>query len=489
MRRAAFSGDKLVQMNRRRFLTTLTAAPIAAIAAAARPNIILILLDDLGWRDFGIYGNPDHDTSEIDRLSREGMRFTSYYSACPVCSPTRASILTGKYPARLHLTDWIPGRKQWPSAKVLTPAFEQQLNPSETTIAELLKPAGYRTASIGKWHLGGGEFLPDHHGFDLSIGGDERGSVRSYFGPFPMPGLENTTKQDYITETLTDRTISFIESSVAAKQPFFVYLPHYTVHLPLNAREELTAKYRKRFGDRPFPNAIYAAMLESFDAELGKLRRSLERLGVAKNTLLVLTSDNGGLRYEGSSKQLITDNAPLRAGKGHVYEGGIRDPLIVSWPGVTKAGSVSEVPTCSTDLLPTLCEAAGVAPPKGIDGVTLTGLLRGGNSLRRDALFWHYPHYSNQGGVPAGAIRRGDWKLIEFYEDGRLELFDLRADPGEQRNLASVQPRRAAELHKRLQEWRASVNASMPLPNPKYDAAAADQHLTGAERPTPAVLP
>jgi arylsulfatase A len=472
-------------MNRRQFLLSASAAALSQGQTAHRPNVILILLDDLGWRDFGIYGNENIDTPEVDRLAREGVRFTQYYAACPVCSPTRASIVTGKYPARLHITDWIPGRKQWPTAKLLVPKFEQALPHAETTIAESLKGVGYRTASTGKWHLGSGEFAPDKHGFDLNYGGDHRGGIPTFFGPFALPGMESTTKSDYITDKLNEAAEKFIEQSVAARQPFFVYLPHFTPHIPLSAKQELIAKYKKRFGDKDFPNATYAAMIEGFDQTLGSLRRKLESLGVARNTLILITSDNGGLRYEGSGKTLVTQNTPLRAGKGHVYEGGIRDPLIVHWPGVTKPGTVIDSPVCSIDLMPTVLDIVGVKPVPAMDGVSLADLLRNGKAPSRDTLYWHYPHYSNQGGVPAGAVRKGDWKLIEFYEDGRLELYNLKDDVGEKRNLVKKEPRRAAELHDLLKKWRASVNASMPQPNPNYDPAKADQGLTGAEPPTP----
>ena len=349
-------------MNRRHFLTALGGAALAP-AAAAKPNIILILMDDLGWRDFGAYGSPHNETPETDKLAREGVRFTNYYAACPVCSPTRASIITGKYPAKLHLTDWIPGRKQWPTAKLLVPEFEQQLPLNETSIAEALKPLGYRTASIGKWHLGGAGFTPDKQGFDINYGGDQRGGIRTFFGPFEMPGMEGTTKEDYVTEKLMERAEKFVEESVSAKQPFFIYLPHYTPHLPLSAREQATAKFKAKFGDKPWPVPEYAAMIENFDQCLGRLRRRLADLGADKNTIILITSDNGGLRYEGSNKRLITDNSPLRAGKGHVYEGGIRDPLIVYWPGVTKAGTTIDTPACSIDLLPTICEITGAKTP------------------------------------------------------------------------------------------------------------------------------
>jgi arylsulfatase A-like enzyme len=471
-------------MNRRQFL--LTTAATALSGQTAQPlNFILVLLDDLGWRDFGAYGNVNHDTPEVDRLAREGVRFTNYYSACPVCSPTRASIMTGKYPARLHLTDWIPGRKQWPKAKLLVPEFEQQLPHAETTIAEALKPLGYRTASTGKWHLGGGDFTPDKQGFDLNYGGNHRGGIPTFFGPFALPGMEGTTKGDYITDKLNEAAEKFIGESVAARQPFFVYLPHYTPHIPLSAKEELIEKYQRKFGDKEFPNATYAAMIEGFDATLGSLRRKLDSLGVAKNTVIMLTSDNGGLRYEGARKQLVTENTPLRAGKGHMYEGGIRDPLIVLWPGVTKAGVVIDTPVCSIDLMPTVLDIAGAKNKPSMDGVSLASLLRGGRAPAREALYWHYPHYSNQGGVPAGAVRKGEWKLIEFYEDGRLELYNLKSDPGEKRNLVKLEPKRAAEFHALLKRWRESVNATMPQPNPAYDPLGADQGLTGAEPVTP----
>ena len=456
-----------------------------ARAAAARPNIVFILLDDLGWRDFRVYGSLYNETPEVDRLAREGVRFTAAYAACPVCSPTRASIVTGQYPARLHLTDWIPGRKQHPHAKLLVPSFEQQLPAGARTIAEVLKAAGYRTASIGKWHMGGRGSMPDDRGFDVNVGGDQRGGVGSFFGPFAMPGLENRTKQHYLTEELTTAAETFIGEAVRSNKPFFLYMPHYTVHLPLGAREEAVAKYRARFGEKQFPDPRYAAMVESFDQSLSRVRKKLTDAGVASNTIIIVTSDNGGLRYEGASKKLITDNSPLRAGKGHVYEGGIREPLIVYWPGVTKAGEVVDTPVLSIDFFPTMIEMAGLPARDRVDGISLVPLLRDGRAPKRDALYWHYPHYSNQGGVPSAAVRQGDWKLIEFYEDGRLELFHLRNDPGEKRNLVKTEPKRAAELHTLLKRWRAEVNAAMPTPNPAYDPAKADQGLTGAEQPTP----
>jgi arylsulfatase A-like enzyme len=460
----------------------------AAAAGARRPNIVFLLLDDLGWRDFRCYGNTFHETPNLDQLATEGVRFTNAYAACPVCSPTRASILTGKYPARLHLTDWIPGRKQWPTARVLTPAFEQQLPLRETSIAEMLKPLGYRTASIGKWHLGGEGFRPEDQGFDLNVGGDQRGSPQSYFGPFDMPNLTATTKDDYLTEKLTEAAEKFIDES-AGRSPFFLYLPEYTVHIPLEARQAAVEKYRQRLGGKDFPNPVYAAMVESFDLAVGSIRAKLAQRKIASETILIVTSDNGGLRYEGSAKAPVTDNSPLCAGKGHLYEGGIREPLLIYWPGVTKAGTVCDVPVSSVDYLPTMVEmAGGKAPPAGgVDGLSLVPLLRGRPGPKRDGLYWHYPHYSNQGGVPAGAVRDGEWKLIEFYEDGSLELYNLREDPSERRNLAVKEPKRTAELHEKLKRWRSSVDAVMPAPNPNYDPATSDQKLTGYEPRTLAI--
>lgn len=471
---------------RREFLSALAGSAVASAAPATRPNIIFLLLDDLGWRDFGCYGNKYFDTPNLDRLASEGMRFTNAYAACPVCSPTRASILTGKYPARLHLTDWIPGRKQWPSAKLLTPAFEQQLPLEEITMAEMLAPAGYRSASIGKWHLGREGFGPEQQGFSLNVAGTFRGSPASYFGPFKLPNLEGGTKDDYLTECLTASAERFIED--ASKQgPFFLYLPEFAVHLPLQAREAMVEKYRRKLNGGDAFNPVYAAMVESVDMALGRLRAKLDELKIADRTAIIVTSDNGGLRYEGAQRKPVTDNSPLRAGKGHLYEGGIREPLLVHWPGVTKPGSVSDAVVSSVDYLPTIAAAAGARAPLPVDGASIAPVLGGGTPPRREAIYWHYPHYSNQGGVPSGAIRAGDWKLIEFYEDGRLELFNLVQDPGECRNLVNREPRRAGQLHSMLKKWRESVMASMPRENPDYDPATAAQGLTGVEPVTPPV--
>ena len=472
-------------MTRREFLAGAAALASGAPAAAPKPNIIIMLMDDLGWRDAGCQGNSFYETPNIDRMAAEGMRFTNAYAACPVCSPTRASVMTGKYPARLRLTDWIPGRKQWPAARLLTPSFEQQLKLEEVTIAEALKPEGYATASIGKWHLGGPDFYPERQGFDLNVCGTERGSPPSYFPPFKIPGVAERGPGDYLTDNLTARAEEFIEAS--KNRPFFLYLPHFAVHLPLAAKKAAIEKYaaKARTAGEKW-NAIYAGMIESMDDSAGRILKKVAALGLDRSTAIFFLSDNGGLRFEGGSTSPVTVNAPLRAGKGHLFEGGLRIPLIVRWPQRIRPG-VSDAPVATIDLYPTIQAMTGakLRPASSVDGVDLTPALAGRGSLRREALFWHYPHYSNQGGVPAGAIRKGGFKLIEFYEDGRLELFNLEDDPGERKNLAASHRAVARELHSQLRRWRESVGAVMPARNPNYDPAKAGQGLTGYEPPTP----
>jgi arylsulfatase A-like enzyme len=462
-------------LSRRRFLAT-AAAPLARSAQVKPLNFVFILIDDMGWRDCAPYGSEYYETPNIQRLAAEGVRFTNAYAACPVCSPTRGAILTGKYPARLQLTDWIPGRRQHATARLLVPEFNQQLPLTERTIAEALKPSGYRTASIGKWHLGGDGFDPTMQGFDLNIAGTFRGSPPGYFGPFDLPNLNGGTKQDELSGLLAGKAEEYLEQN--RDRPFFLYLPHFAVHTPLQARQELIAKYEKK--PRPQGHPVYGAMVETMDAAVGRVLRKLDELGIADRTVVFFTSDNGGLRYEGRREIPVTDNSPARAGKGHLYEGGIRVPLIIRWPGVAKTGSTCGAPVTSTDFFSTILEMAG---PVGRtpDGTSLVPLLKGGNRLGRSALFWHYPHYSNQGGAPGGAVRRGDWKLIEFYEDKRIELYNLSNDPGEKTNLARREAKRAAELRAALHEWRGSVRAAMPQDNPQYDPATADQGLRGAE--------
>jgi arylsulfatase A len=472
------------QLNRRQFLAGACASLVAPAAPQATPpNFLFILIDDMGWRDLGCYGSSFYETPNIDRLAGQSVRYTNAYAACPVCSPTRASILTGKYPARLNLTDWIPGRAQWPSARLITPVFENQLPLAEVTLAQALKPLGYASASIGKWHLGGPPYYPDRHGFDLNVGGTERGQPESYFGPFDLPNLHGGSKDEYLTDRLTVEAGKFIEAN--RNRPFFLYLPEFAVHLPEQAKSATVERFRaKADPGNPQHDPVYAAMISSLDENVGRLMQKLDDLSLSERTVVVFMSDNGGLVYEGKSRAPVTSNAPLRAGKGHLYEGGIREPMMIRWPGVTRPG-VCDVPVSSIDFFPTLLEMAGTKPdPRwSVDGVSLAPLLRRQGSLHREALYWHYPHYRNQGGVPAGAIRAGDYKLIEFYEDGRLELYNLARDIGERADLARSDPKRAARMREMLDRWRKSVNAHMPLPNPKYDPRTADQGLTGANPP------
>ena len=346
-------------MLRRTFLQA-AAGGVAALAAPQPPmNVLFILMDDLGWSDTQPYGNRFIDTPNLTRLASESVRFTNAYAACPVCSPTRASILTGQYPARLHLTDWIPGRKQWPYARLLTPAFEQALPADARTLAETLGPRGYRSAAIGKWHLGGAGHLPTDRGFDVNIGGTAAGQPPTYFGPLELPGLK-LEPGEFLTERLTLEGGRFLNDNRA--RPWFLYQAHFTVHMPLEARREVIEKYRKRnTGD---VDPIYCAMVESADDSVGRLLKSVEEAGVAQRTAVFFFSDNGGVRYQGRRKPPVTNNSPLRAGKGHLYEGGIREPLMVRWPGVTRGGAVNADPVSSVDFFPTICEMTGRPRPR-----------------------------------------------------------------------------------------------------------------------------
>ncbi|MFN0100867.1 MAG: sulfatase [Bryobacteraceae bacterium] len=470
--------------SRRTFLHGAFAASATFGQSRRKPNFIIVLVDDLGWRDWGCYGHPYHETPHLDRLAAESVKFTQAYAACPVCSPTRASLMTGRYPARLRLTDWIPGRRQWPTSRLLTVPFEQQLPLAETTLPETLQPLGYRSASIGKWHLGGEGFAPTEQGFDVNIGGDQRGSPPGYFGPFNLVNLHGGAKSDLLTDRLTDEAVKFIGDDVG--RPFLLYLPHYTVHTPIQAPEALTEKYRRKMAFLGIDgNPVYAAMVETLDNSIGRLRDKVKAAGLESDTVWIITADNGGLRYEGKTPKPVTDNAPARNGKGHLYEGGIRVPLLIRWPGVTRNGAESAIPVITPDLFTTVADIAGARPVQTLDGRSLTPILRSGK-MRDRPLFWHYPHYSNQGGAPAGAIREGEWKLIEFYEDGRAELYHLKSDTGERLNLVNKHPAKARELRVKLDAWRRSVNAAMPQTNPDFDPATADQGLTGSERPTPA---
>jgi len=466
-------------VTRRSVLTSLLGAA-AGLAAQRRrpPNIVFVLADDLGWTDLGCFGSRFYQTPNIDKLAQQGMRFTNAYVACPVCSPTRASILTGKYPARLHLTDWIPGRTP-PGVAMRVPDWTPYLPLGEVTMPEALKSAGYVSASIGKWHLGEEEHFPENQGFAVNFGGCQLGATPSYFYPYKIPNIRVGKPGEYLTDRLTEEALSFIEGS--RSRPFFLYLAHYAVHTPIESKPEMAARYRPRV--RPgqsHSHPEYAAMIESVDESVGRLMRKLAELRIASDTVVIFTSDNGGV----VGRRHITSNEPLREEKATLYEGGIRVPLIVHWPGVVKPGSVSDTPVTSVDFFPTIVEIAGATAPAtdAVDGLSLVPLLRQRGGLPRHAIYWHYPHYNFHQPLiptpPCGAIRKGDFKLIEFYEDGFVELYNLREDIGERRNLARTLPDRAAELRRDLDAWRKAVGAQMPIPAPEnYDPAKTEQWM------------
>ncbi len=455
-------------------LVLLCSTTAARADAPTKYNFVFILIDDMGWRDLGCYGSSFFETPNIDQLAASGVRFTNGYAACPVCSPTRASIIAGKYPARLHLTDWLPGRTDRPSQKLLRPKIRQELPLEEVSLARALKPAGYVSASIGKWHLGGKGFLPENHGFDLNVAGSARGSPPSFFAPYRLPKnsppfFADSKEGEYLTDRLTLEAEKFLEQN--QDRPFFLYFPHYAVHIPLQAKKDQLAKYQaKAKPGQPQHNPVYAAMVQSVDESVGRIMKKLDELKLRDRTVIVFTSDNGGLSVPEGPHTPATTNAPLRAGKGYLYEGGIREPLIVSWPGVVRPGQVCDVPVVSMDFYPTFLEIAGVqGDPRHVpDGVSLASLLKGGGAPKRESIYWHYPHYSNQGGKPGGAVRKGDFKLIEFYEDGRRELYNLKDDLGEKDDLAAKMPEKVKELSQLLADWRQSVKAQMPTSNPDY---------------------
>jgi arylsulfatase A-like enzyme len=474
-------------LSRRRFLSSVALPVLAAPALMAQrrpPNFVFILIDDMGWRDVGYNGSELFETPNIDHLAAQGMRFTNAYAACPVCSPTRASIMTGKFPVRLGITNFLPGLHHLPYSKLLAPVSRQQLPLEEVTIAEALKTAGYHTAAIGKWHLGGPEFYPEKQGFDVNVAGTESGSPKSYFYPRWKPNPPIDAKEGaYLPDRLTDSAIEFIAANQA--NPFFLYLAHYSVHIPLEAKEAMIEKYRQRIKPGALQNnATYAAMVASVDESVERILKALDDLHLADNTVVIFMSDNGGLASAEYKGQTPTSNKPLKAGKGFLYEGGIREPMIVKWPGVTKAGSQTDVPVVSTDFYPTIVEMAGIRKDPGnpADGVSLTPLLKQSGTPKRDAIFWHYPHYSNQGGRPGAAMRQGDFKLIEWYEDNSVELYNLRDDIGEMHNLAAQKPEKARAMKERLDAWLKGMKAEMPKPNPAYDKGRELEGLAPAIR-------
>jgi len=464
-------------------------------AGATPPNFVFFLIDDLGGVDLGSFGSTFHLTPNIDALASSGMRFTQAYAASPVCSPTRASILTGRHPARLDITDWIGGSQR---GELIPAEYKDHLPPEEVTLAEMLKAEGYATGYFGKWHLGSDPHLPGGQGFDLNIGGTGAGQPASYFYPYKagegrspfwdVPGLEEGEEGEYLTDRLTDEALTFLDGH--RESPFLLYLSHFAVHTPIQSKGELEVRYAARRDSLPphegplhesehgrartrlvQDDPAYGGMIQSVDESVGRILGRLDDLGLADNTVVIFMSDNGGLSTLAGERVGPTTNAPLRAGKGWLYEGGIRAPMIIRWPGRVAAGGESNVPVQSIDFFPTMADIVGATGGAGgvptgssgvLDGSSLLPLLTGSGNLRRDALFWHFPHYHGSGNRPSGAVRLGRWKLLEWFEDGAVELYDLEADPGERENLSEAEPEVTEELLGRLRAWREEVDAKMP---------------------------
>ena len=429
----------------------------------SKPNILFILADDFGWSQLGCYGSDFYETPHIDRLARQGMKFTDAYAACPVCSPTRASIMTGRYPARLHLTDFIAGGN-YPHEKYRQPEWQKYLPLHEVTIAEVLKTAGYATASFGKWHLsitkkppGSLPFNPDKQGFDES------------FVTYKPSSRRDPESDAHNVEAITQKSLDFLERHKG--QPFFLYVTHNTIHAPVLGKKKLVEKYKNKPGSKlPQNNPVLGAMIEELDDSVGRLLKTLKDLKIADKTIVVFFGDNGGLERDASQM-------PLRSGKANLYEGGIREPLIVRWPGVVTPGSTCSEPVISVDFFPTFVEILGLENriTHIIDGVSLLPLLKQNSTLGREAIYWHYPHYHSSSIGPCGAVRAGDYRLIEWFDEticgpgNELELYHLKEDIGERKNLAEKMPDKARRLKDMLANWRSQVNAQMLTPNPNYD--------------------
>jgi len=499
-----------------------------------QPNIIFFLVDDLGWTDVGCYGSSFYETPNIDALAETGVRFTDAYAACHVCSPTRASILTGKYPATINLTDWLPGRREFPFQKFSNALINKHLPYEELTIAEALKEVGYSTAIIGKWHLGENPSNPMAHGFDMHIPNNWPWGwpKHSYFAPFDLEGLKDSKKGDYLTDRLTDEALKYVESN--KNNPFFLYMSHYAVHDPIQGRKDLVKKYSEKLSemecdnspeyilegnpDNPgnptktelekliktpeyepykiLPNEIikvkqkqdnaeFAGMVESVDESLGRIVSKLKELGIEDNTIIFFYSDNGGMAAAnlGNPRRIIPDdqldmnfstsNFPLRGAKGWLYEGGIRVPLIIKWPVKGKQGIECSVPVTSVDIFPTIMNMLGLKDEINRDkeGVDISPLVKG-RTMDRGPIYWHFPHYSNHGmQSPGGAIRDGDFKLLEYFENGTVQLFNLKNDIGEQNDLSETEVVRTRELKEKLHNWRKQTGAQMIQPNPDYDSS------------------
>lgn len=444
-------------------------------------NIILIHVDDLGWADIGVLGSDFYETPNIDRLAAEGILFTNSYAAAAICSPTRAALLTGKHPARTGITDWIRAKFQGGSEMALPDEYEENpgkewktpknqgfLPLEETTLAERLQQFGYTNLHIGKWHLGEEGHFPEDQGFHINIGGNDLGQPPSYFDPYlpekpvqhyEFKNLPPRKKGEFLMDREGDEVVAFIQSQ--EKNKFFIHWAPYAVHTPIMGKAEIIAKYQqKKKGDQG--NPVYAALVESLDQNVGKVMMELDRLGLRNNTLVIFTSDNGGLI--GNPTQPITNNSPLRSQKGYPYEGGIRVPTIVRWPGKIKAGQKSDTPIISMDWIPTITEYLGDKPVKeALDGVSLVSVIENPDqNIMRD-LFWHFPHFRGTDIVPYAIVMSGDFKLIHYFDGSKAELFDLKNDPGESLNMIDSDPETAGLLLKKLEKWLTETRARIPI--------------------------
>ncbi|MGV3753909.1 MAG: sulfatase [Verrucomicrobiota bacterium] len=436
-------------------------------AAMTQPNVIIILADDLGWRDLGCYGNTFNETPNIDKLAKQGMRFTQFYAG-PVCSPTRANLMSGQDQARFGITQHIPGHRR-PYAKLIDPVVPLQLPAHVQTFALRLWAVGYTSGYFGKWHLGGEKAGPKAFGWDI---------VQETQGHTVTAKIDEKAVGKRTTEFLTDKAVEFVEQHKA--KPFLLQVSHHAVHIPLTTTPELLAKYQAKKAMAGYPSRPeYAGLLEELDQSVGRIMETVDKLGIAQNTLILFLSDNGGLEHEQSGR-IVTSNRPLRGEKGTLYEGGIRIPAIARWTGIVPAGTQCDSPAITMDVYPTLMDLGGAsAPPKQtMDGVSLAGVLKDPQAkLKRETLYWHLPHYHHS--TPASAIRQGDWKLIQFYETDKVELYNLKNDLGEKQDLVAKETGRAKEMKTALAEWRLKVNAQMPVPNPNYDPKRADELAKG----------
>ncbi|REJ64896.1 MAG: DUF4976 domain-containing protein [Planctomycetota bacterium] len=468
--------------------------PVAADPATAeQPNFVVILVDDLGWTDLGCYGSQYYETPHIDRLAQDGVRFTDGYAACAVCSPSRAALLTGNYPARIGITDWIryryrgqpppgfddPSDYESVGKPIETPRNRFYLEHRHVTLAEVLGEAGYQTCHIGKWHLGPDDYYPERQGFDINIAGCDYGMPPTYFFPWSdknherMPNLLGGKEGDFLTDRLAAEAVKFIDAH--REQRFFLYFAPYAVHTPIQTKPALAAKYaaKPKAGQK---NAAYAGMIQSVDEAVGAIRAQLAQAGLAENTVLIFTSDNGGYLP-------VTSNAPLRGGKGMMYEGGLRVPFIVYWPRVTEPGSTQDEPVLGIDVFPTLLDIAGVERDVDdrVDGVSLVPILADEEALDRAAIYWHFPHYRGTDADPYGVVRAGDYKLMRLYEDGSTQLYNLREDPSETTDLAEQEPEKAKDLDLMLSKWLISSEAKLVRPDPNYQPPAADESERAAD--------